>query len=169
LKIKLADLTKKIADQDYLQNLQTMKNAELTKTKLAKIAQAMVKEAQAATANGSLLQTQLAVTGRRPVTFGLELNIVNLPYADYKKIANFCQEDEDYPVNVYVTTSSDFVNASKFRIDELATSGELAADPDKVADQLVAYLTAKRQEIKDYEPASPAKKSSKKTKRTSKK
>ncbi|MFC2694989.1 MAG: hypothetical protein ACFN0Y_03130 [Lactobacillus sp.] len=169
MNIKLADLTKKVADQAYLQNLQTFKNADLTKTKLTQVAKALVKEAQTAASNGSLLQTQLTITGRRPVTFGLELNIVNLPYDDYKKIANFCQEDQDYEVNVYVTTSSDYINASKFRIDQLATSDELAADPEQVTAKLLAYIEAKRQAIKDYEPKSPTKKSSKKAKRTSKK
>lgn len=168
MKIKLADLTEKIAAQDYLQNLQTIKNAELTKTKLKTIAQGMVKEAQTAAANDSLLQTQLTITGRRPITFGLELNIVNLPYDDYKKIANFCKPDEDYEVAVYVTTSSDYVNASKFRIDLLTDGQKLADEPDQVAEDLVAYLNKMIQTVKDFEPE-PAKKSTKKTKRTAKK
>lgn len=122
----------------------------------------MVKEAVAALKHDSLLQTQLAVDGRRPVTFALETNIINLPYSNYKKIANFFEEGEDYSVNVYFETRSEFVNVSGFRIDELATEEEILNDQDQIVEKLVDAISEKLQVIRDYQK--PESKTSSKSK-----
>ena len=85
MKIKQEEITKKIEEQDYLQDLETIKYSEITKTKLKNIATKMISEAVQAFKHDSLIQTQLAISGRRPMTFALESNIINLPFANYKK------------------------------------------------------------------------------------
>lgn len=172
MKINLKDLTEKIENQDYIQDLETVKYAEISKSKkkIREYAAKMVKEAAAALKHDSLLQTQLAVDGRRPVTFALEANIINLPYSNYKKIANFFEEDEAYPVRVYFETRSEFVNVSGFRIDELATEEEILNDQDQVVDKLVAAISEKLQVIREYQkPKKIAKTSTSKAKTKSKK
>ncbi|MBA1395151.1 hypothetical protein EQ500_14975, partial [Lactobacillus sp. XV13L] len=117
MKVNLQDLNEKIAQQDYLQDLATVKYADLGhyQAKIRPFATKMIEETGTALKHGSLSHIALEVTGQRPVTFALESNIINLPYSNYKKIANFFEEGKDYPVQVYFETQSDFLNASKFR------------------------------------------------------
>lgn len=166
MKINLKDLIDKIENEDYIQDLETVKYADVSKSKakLKTYATKMIKETVAGIKHNSLVQTQLGLDGRRPVTFALETNIINLPFSNYKKISNFFEEDEDYEINVYFETRSDFVNASKFRIDQLATDEELVSDPDKFIDILVDNIQEKLQVIREYK-----KPETKETKKTTKK
>ena len=175
MKINLKDLTEKIENEDYLQDLETVKYGDISKSKkkLHEYADKMVKETVAALKHNSLIQTQLAVTGQRPATFALEINIINLPYSNYKKISNFFEEGLDYDVNVYFETRSDYINVSKFRIDQLATEKEILADPDAIADILTDSIIEKLKVIREYqkpEKKETAKKDTvKKSKETKKK
>ena len=134
----------------------------------------MVKEVIAAFKLNSLIQTQLAVTGQRPATFALETNIINLPYSNYKRVANFFEEGKEYPLNVYFETRSEYVNVSGFRIDQLASEAEIEQDPAKIVDQLVEAIIEKLTTIREYKK--PEKKEAEKktatkkaTKKTTKK
>jgi len=168
LKINLEDLNNKIENQDYIQDLETVKYGDISKSKskIKPYAEKMIKEVAAAFKHDSLVQTQLAVTGQRPVTFALETNIINLPYSNYKKIVNFFEEGQEYPLNVYFETRSDYVNVSHFRIDQLATEEEVEKDADKVVDQLVEAIIEKLTVVREYE--APEKKTAKKETKKSK-
>ncbi|BDR61048.1 hypothetical protein [Lactobacillus xylocopicola] len=174
MKINLDDLTQKIEQQDYLQDLATIKYADLNKSKARVKEQAskMVREAATAIKHNSLSHIALEVTGQRPIVFALENNIINLPYSNYKKVANFFEAGKDYPVLLYFETQSDYLNASGFRIDQLATEEELAADEDKVIANLTTAIMAKLKEVREYQKPEPAakktvtKKSTTKTKKT---
>lgn len=85
MKIKSKILIQKIEKQDYLQDLESIKYSDITNAKLKTIAQKMIQEVIQASKNNSLLQTELVITGQRPATFVLESNIINLPFANYKK------------------------------------------------------------------------------------
>lgn len=168
MKINLKDLNDKIENQDYIQDLETVKYGDISKSKskIKPYAEKMIKEVAAAFKHDSLVQTQLAVTGQRPVTFALETNIINLPYSNYKKIVNFFEEGQEYPLNVYFETRSDYVNVSHFRIDQLATEEEVEKDADKVVDQLVEAIIEKLTVVREYE--APEKKTAKKETKKSK-
>ena len=168
MKINLEDLNNKIENQDYIQDLETVKYGDISKSKskIKLYAEKMIKEVAAAFKHDSLVQTQLAVTGQRPVTFALETNIINLPYSNYKKIVNFFEEGQEYPLNVYFETRSDYVNVSHFRIDQLATEEEVEKDADKVVDQLVEAIIEKLTVVREYE--APEKKTAKKETKKSK-
>lgn len=169
MKIKLTILTDKIENEDYLQDLETIKYAEVakSKTKLKEFATKMVKEVVAALKHESLVQTKLEISGQRPITFLLETNIINLPYSNYKKIANFFEEEQEYPVQVYFETASEYLNASGFRIDLLASQEELLEKPNEVIDKLVEQMQEKIKTVREYQK-SEAKKATQKTKTTNK-
>lgn len=152
MKINLKDLIDKIEKQDYIQDLETVKYADVSKSKakLKPYAEKMVKEVIAAIKHNSLVQTQLAISGQRPVTFALETNIINLPYSNYKRISNFFENEQDYEVNVYFETISEYVNVSHFRIDQLATSEEITAKSDEIIDQLVDAMREKLTVVREY-------------------
>lgn len=170
MKINLKDLNDKIENQDYIQDLETVKYADISKSKnkIKPYAQKMVKEAAAAFKHDSLVQTQLAVSGQRPVTFALETNIINLPYSNYKKVANFFEDGVEYPLNVYFETRSEYVNVSHFRIDQLATEEEIEQDPEQVTDKLVEAIIEKLKTVREFKkeekPKTKAKTETKKKK-----
>lgn len=162
MKINLTDLTEKIEQQDYLQDLETVKYADIAKSKakIKALAAKMVKETGAAIKHNSLSHVALEVTGQRPVTFALENNIINLPYSNYKKIANFFEEGQEYQVSVYFETQSEYINASNFRIDQLATEEEISKNEDEVIDKLTEAIFDKITQVREYQkPETPAKKS----------
>ena len=176
MEINLKKKNKKIENQDYIQDLETVKYADISKSKskIKPYAEKMVKEVIAAFKHNSLIQTQLAVTGQRPATFALETNIINLPYSNYKRVANFFEEGKEYPLNVYFETRSEYVNVSGFRIDQLASEAEIEQDPAKIVDQLVEAIIEKLTTIREYKK--PEKKEAEKktatkkaTKKTTKK
>ena len=162
MKIKQENIIKKIEEQDYLQDLETIKYSELNKTKIKGFAEKMIKEVIQAAKHDSLIQTQLAVAGQRPVTFALESNIINLPFANYKKISNFGNDDEDYEVNVYFETISEYVNVSGFRIDILGSVSEIEADPSKYSELLAENISEKLKVVRSYEKPTTKAKSTKK-------
>lgn len=150
MKIKQEEITKKIEDQDYLQDLETIKYSELNKTKIKAFAKKMIQEVIQAAKHDSLIQTQLAVAGQRPVTFALESTIINLPFANYKKYSNFCNDEDEYEVNIYFETISDYVNVSHFRIDILASISEIESDPDKYTQILADSISEKLKVVRNY-------------------
>lgn len=159
LQIKLEDLTGKIEKQDYTQHLQTVKYSDISRSqsKLKECAAQMIEEVQNALAKNTLIQTQLAITGQRAVTFALETNIINLPYANYKRIANFFETGKAYPIYVYFETISDYVNVSHFRIDLFAKQEEMTAEPEQMTERLVQAMQAKIKVVRTYKPVKKTK------------
>lgn len=112
---------------------------------------------------GKLIQAQLTITSKEPTIIRLETGIVNLPFADAKKIINFLEPEELVPLRLYLIVISEHVNASGLRIDEVATLDDylktksaqqaaiIAAGQEKLA--LIAENAAKPKP----EPTAPAK------------
>ena len=153
MKIKLNELVNKIENEDYIQDQETVKYGEVSKskTKLKSYASQMVKEVVAAYKHDSLIRTSLEVTGQRPVLFSLETNIINLPYSNYKRIYNFTDEETENDLNLYFETSSEYLNVSGFRIDLLATEAELLADEAAIVEKLTTAMSEKLQTVREYE------------------
>ena len=153
MKIKLNELVNKIENEDYIQDQETVKYGEVSKskTKLKSYASQMVKEVVAAYKHNSLIRTSLEVTGQRPVLFSLETNIINLPYSNYKRIYNFTDEETENDLNLYFETSSEYLNVSGFRIDQLATEAELLADEAAIVEKLTTAMSEKLQTVREYE------------------
>lgn len=153
MKIKLNELVNKIENEDYIQDQETVKYGEVSKskTKLKSYASQMVKEVVAAYKHDSLIRTSLEVTGQRPVLFSLETNIINLPYSNYKRIYNFTDEETENDLNLYFETSSEYLNVSGFRIDQLATETELLADEAAIVEKLTTAMSEKLQTVREYE------------------
>lgn len=151
MKINEETITKKIEEQDYLQDLETVKYGDLNKTKIKAFAEKMIKEVVQAAKHDSLIQTQLAVSGQRPVTFALESNIINLPFTNYKKINNFFNDQEPVEVNIYFETISDYINVSHFRIDILASVDKIVADPEPYSKILADSIVEKLKEVRSYQ------------------
>ena len=156
MKISLTDLTTKIEKQDYIEDLETVKYAEISKSKarIQELAAKLVEETRAALKHNSLSHVALEISGQRPVAFALESNIINLPYSNYKKIANFFEEGKEYPVAVYFETQSEYLNASGFRIDQIATEEEIEQDETGIVDRLTDAMQEKIKQVREYQKPS---------------
>jgi hypothetical protein len=148
LKILLKDLLEKIENEDYIQDLETEKYSALTKAKVRAISKNLVKQVLAAMKNDSLAHVQLDITGQRPASFILETNVVNLPYANYKKISNFVSAEEQLPVKIYFEVSSEYINASKFWIEELADTDDV--NEEEIANRFAELINQKLVDIRNY-------------------
>ena len=139
MKILLKDLLEKIENEDYIQDLETEVRA---------ISKNLVKQVLAAMKNDSLAHVQLDITGQRPASFILETNVVNLPYANYKKISNFVSAEEQLPVKIYFEVSSEYINASKFWIEELADTDDV--NEEEIANRFAELINQKLVDIRNY-------------------
>ena len=155
MQINLKDLTKAIEEQTYLSDMETIKYSEVSrsKKKLREHALTMVQEVATALNKDQLMQVQLVLEGKNPITFALETNIINLPLANYKKLINFFDEEEAQPVKVYFETASEYLNASHFRIDLFMDGDELVADLEGAADRLADAMSEKIKQVKEGEAA----------------
>lgn len=155
MQINLKDLTKAIEEQTYLSDMETIKYSEVSrsKKKLREHALTMVQEVATALNKDRLMQVQLVLEGKNPITFALETNIINLPLANYKKLINFFDEEEAQPVKVYFETASEYLNASHFRIDLFMDGDELVADLEGAADRLADAMSEKIKQVKEGEAA----------------
>ena len=155
MKINLNEITKAIEEQEYLSDMENIKYADVSrsKSKLRVHAEKMVHEVALALKKGSLMQVQLVLEGKNPITFALETNIINLPLVNYKKLINLFDEEEAQPVKVYFETASEYLNASHFRIDLFMDGDELAADVEGAADRLADAMSEKIKQIRENEKA----------------
>lgn len=153
MQINLKDLTKAIEEQTYLSDMETIKYSEVSrsKKKLREHALTMVQEVATALKKDRLMQVQLVLEGKNPITFALETNIINLPLANYKKLINFFDEEEVQPVMVYFETASEYLNASHFRIDLFMDGDELVNDLEGAADRLADAMREKIKQVKEGE------------------
>jgi len=170
MQINLKDLTKAIEEQTYLSDMETIKYSEVSrsKKKLREHALTMVQEVAMALKKDRLMQVQLVLEGKNPITFALETNIINLPLANYKKLINFFDEEEAQPVKVYFETASEYLNASHFRIDLFMDGDELVNDPEGAADRLADAMSEKIKQVKEGEAAAKEAKEDKSKAKTKK-
>ncbi|KRL63360.1 hypothetical protein [Lactobacillus psittaci] len=159
MKITLEELTKRIESEDYIQDLAEIKYADLSKASTKKIINKLIKEVLAALKHNSLAHVELDVSGRRSAKFILETTVINLPFANYKKIGNFLDEKEDYNVNIYLEVVSDYINVSKFRIDLFASAEE--TDETLLSQRLANLIDQKYEEIKNFVKVEKSSKKSK--------
>ncbi|WP_225047885.1 hypothetical protein [Lacticaseibacillus kribbianus] len=74
----------------------------------------------AALDQGILAQVDLVIESAEPTTVRLETGVINLPFADSRKVNNFLDEDATVPLRVNLIVISPYVNQSGLRIDIVA-------------------------------------------------
>ncbi|MFD1431601.1 hypothetical protein [Lacticaseibacillus yichunensis] len=113
-----------------------------------------------ALAAGNLLQASLVADGEDEIGVRLETGVINLPFADSKKVANFVAADSLVPLKVYLIITSPFVNVSHLRIDEVTTVDNYLAGKNSQQAAVIADVQEKLDVIetnrKTPKPAAPA-------------
>lgn len=92
---------------------------------------------------GVLAQVDLVVTSAEPTTIRLETGVINLPFADSKKVNNFLAEDATVPLRLNLIVSSPYVNQSGLRIDQVAPLDEYVAHPAANQAAIIADVSEK--------------------------
>lgn len=84
---------------------------------------------EAAINAGKLIQAQLTITSETPTYVRLETGVINLPFADSKKVSNFLDPDSMAPLKVYLIVATPDLNASDLHIDLVADAETYLAHP----------------------------------------
>ncbi|GKQ42452.1 hypothetical protein RD055328_03750 [Companilactobacillus sp. RD055328] len=72
--------------------------------------------------SGKLFEYQINVGN---TTFLIQSGIINLPFQDAKKVTHFFEAGQEVETKIYLITKSEFLNKSKFRIEEVSDNSEL--------------------------------------------
>lgn len=102
-----------------------------------------------AIADGKLIQASLTIESPEPTIIRLETGVINLPFADAKKIINFLEPEEMAELRLYLIVISPDVNASGLRIDEVTTLDDYTATKSAQQAAIVAEGMAKLQVIEE--------------------
>ncbi|GEO78630.1 hypothetical protein FD29_GL000766 [Companilactobacillus mindensis DSM 14500] len=117
MKIKITDFIGNIQEENFNQTKIDISKDDLLKEDLWSVNTAkeqIEKDIKA----GKLSQVIMHVADAEfPIDFYLETGVINLPFADAKKVTHFFDDDAEVETKIYLSTACDYLNASKFHID----------------------------------------------------
>ncbi|MFD1670483.1 hypothetical protein ACFQ5M_00060 [Agrilactobacillus yilanensis] len=171
MEISVQNFIDRIQAEDYT-TYEIKKTASVVnKSGVAKQLEPVIAAVSEAVATGHLCQAQLVVTGKITVTYRIETGIINLPFENSKKVAQFFDTPDGVPVNIYLITAAENLNLSGFRIDLMGTSDDLMTDEASISAKIAAqaqaqwaFLEAHPEGVKPEAPAEKAVPAAKTTK-----
>lgn len=117
MKIKVTDFIENIQDEKFKQTKLNISKDDLLQEDLWSLNKAKEQLEKDLTDN-ELSQVIIHVADAEfPIDFYLETGIINLPFADAKKVTHFFDDDAEVETKIYLSTSCDYLNTSKFHID----------------------------------------------------
>lgn len=117
MKIKIADFMEKVQAGEFNQTSLEISKDDLLQADLWSINKAK-EQIEKDTADNKLSQVMIHVTDSEfEINFYLETGVINLPFADAKKVTHFFDDDAEVDTKIYLSTACDYLNASKFHID----------------------------------------------------
>lgn len=130
MEIKVQDYCQAIAQQDYDWQSINLTTKQVESKQLSATLSAFYVQLTDDLQANKLAKLQIMVDDADDLTsFAVETSIINLPWADTKKVINFFNNDEIVPVNLYFIIESPVVNQSSFRIDEFTSVQDYLQDP----------------------------------------
>lgn len=127
MQIKVQDFIAKIEQEDYQQDrLLAKSSADVIKDVSAFLAPLLTK-VEAAVSKNKLAAARLLIgDGAGQITLSLETGIINLPFANIKKVDNFFDDiTQTVPVIIYFIAQGQGLNASNFKIMRIAPAASL--------------------------------------------
>ncbi|AYE39417.1 hypothetical protein D1B17_12560 [Companilactobacillus zhachilii] len=117
MKIKIADFMEKVQAGEFNQTSLEISKDDLLQADLWSINKAK-EQIEKDTADNILSQVMIHVADSEfEINFYLETGVINLPFADAKKVTHFFDDDAEVDTKIYLSTACDYLNASKFHID----------------------------------------------------
>lgn len=117
MKIKVTDFIENIQDEKFKQTKLDISKDDLLQEDLWSLNKAKEQLEKDLTDNELSQVTIHVADAEFPIDFYLETGIINLPFADAKKVTHFFDDDAEVETKIYLSTSCDYLNASKFHID----------------------------------------------------
>ncbi|GAB5055680.1 hypothetical protein COSHB9_00660 [Companilactobacillus alimentarius] len=117
MKIKVADFIEKVQDEKFKQTKLDISKDDLLQEDLWALNTAK-DQMEKDLAENELSQIIIHVPDAEfEIDYYLESGIINLPFADAKKVTHFFDDDAETETKIYLSTSCEYLNASKFHID----------------------------------------------------
>jgi len=130
MKIKIADFIEKVQAEEFNQTSLEISKDDLLQEDLWSINKAN-EQIEKDLADNKLSQVMIHVADADfEIDYYLETGVINLPFADAKKVTHFFDDDAETETKLYLSTSCEYLNASKFHID-LISENSLKSDEIK--------------------------------------
>lgn len=132
MKIKVTDFIENIQEEKFKQTKLDISKDDLLQEDLWSLNKAK-EQLEKDLADNELSQIIIHVADAEfPIDYYLETGIINLPFADAKKVTHFFDDDAEAETKFYLSTVCDYLNVSKFHID-LISENSLKNDEIKHA------------------------------------
>ncbi|WP_283679404.1 hypothetical protein [Lentilactobacillus sp. Marseille-Q4993] len=79
----------------------------------------------------------------------LETNVINLPIQEIDRVKKMMGDEGELEINIYLVATSEFVNQSGLRIDEVASAADFAANPDDFSSQMLDWISDQATKISE--------------------
>lgn len=130
MEIKVQDYCQAITQEVYDWQSVSLTTKQIESRQLNELLSAFYVQLTTDLQNNKLAKLQIMVDDAVNLTsFAVETSIINLPWADIKKVTNFFNNNEVVPVNLYFITESPDVNQSGLRIDEFTSVESFLQNP----------------------------------------
>jgi len=117
MKIKIADFIENVQEGEFNQTSLEISKDDLLQEDLWSLTKAN-EQIEKDAAENKLSQIVIHVADAEfEIDYYLETGVINLPFADAKKVTHFFDDDAEAETKIYLSTSCDYLNASKFHID----------------------------------------------------
>jgi len=117
MKIKVADFIENVQEGEFNQTSLEISKDDLLQEDLWALNKAK-EQMEKDLAGNKLSQIMIHVADAEfEIDYYLESGIINLPFADAKKVTHFFDDDAEAETKFYLSTNCDYLNASKFHID----------------------------------------------------
>lgn len=117
MKIKVADFIENVQEGEFNQTSLEISKDDLLQEDLWSLNKAK-EQMEKDLAENKLSQIMIHVADAEfEIDYYLESGIINLPFADAKKVTHFFDDDAEAETKFYLSTNCDYLNASKFHID----------------------------------------------------
>jgi len=117
MKIKIADFMENVQAGEFNQTSLEISKDDLLQEDLWSLNKAKEQLEKDVTDNKLSQVTIHVADAEFEIDFYLETGVINLPFADAKKVTHFFDDDAEVETKIYLSTSCDYLNASKFHID----------------------------------------------------
>lgn len=135
-----------IRAEEYMTTAIKLTANDIKKADLKKLAAAYT-ELQTQLTAKKIAQIKIELPFKTPAMIELQAGIINLPYELVDKIALLTTAEEQYPLNLYLITTAENLNASGMRIDKMSSVAAFLQDPAPTIKQIDAAISEKITEL----------------------
>lgn len=147
MEIQTAQFITTLQEENYQTISVKLTQTDIKNMVLKKVA-AAYPQLEKALAADKISQIKIELPFTEPATIELQAGIINLPYELVDKIKLLTNAEDQAPVNLYLITTADNLNASGMRIDQMSSVAEFLKQPQAITKKITAEIKQKITELK---------------------